>query len=540
MRNNQPVSGQEKILRDGASIVSKTNLKGIITYCNPYFIEISGYTEQELLGAPHNILRHPDMPAAAFADLWATIKAGQQWTGLVKNRCKDGAHYWVRANVTPLIENAQVCGYLSVRTKPQRHEIEAADALYRSWQQGGSSHLLLRQGEIIDQSLSGRLHLWQNARARFKLGVAILLLALINAAWLLLFWQNQGFSWGSASMGLLAFCALAGLWHFTNMALLEPIQRALKTTKALAGGDLSQQTGSAPHSDFGQLLRALQQLSVNLIAMIGDVGANVQAIVSGTQEIAASNLELSTRTENQAHSLQRTASSMTQFAATVRQNHDNAQHARQIAQNTSNLANHAGSMVDQLGQTMHGINDAAKRIENIISLIDGIAFQTNILALNAAVEAARAGEQGRGFAVVASEVRNLAQRSASAAKEIKGLIEDSVQQVGQGDQLVQQTGNLMQQLVNSVTQVSQTINEISLASQEQSQGINEVNQAIQHIDEITQQNTAMVEESAAAAANLASQARQLELAVSVFKLQHQVTQPNTPRRYNRQQTLSMD
>ncbi len=157
MRNNQPVTGIEALMRDGESIVSKTNLKGIITYCNPYFIEISGYSEQELLGAPHNILRHPDMPAAAFADLWASNKAGKQWTGMVKNRCKNGDHYWVRANVTPLIENNQVTGYLSVRTKPQRAEIDQADALYRRWQAGEEQHLTIQQGELIDTSWLGKL-----------------------------------------------------------------------------------------------------------------------------------------------------------------------------------------------------------------------------------------------------------------------------------------------------------------------------------------------------------------------------------------------
>ncbi len=521
MRNNQPVTGIEALMRDGESIVSKTNLKGIIAFCNPYFVEISGYSEQELLGAPHNILRHPDMPAAAFADLWASIKAGKQWTGMVKNRCKNGDHYWVRANVTPLIENNQVTGYLSVRTKPQRAEIDQADALYRRWQAGEEQHLTIQQGELIDTSWLGKLKRWRYAAASLKMGLALIICFSVNLLWFFQLWQIQGFSWFNLLALALACSAMLGIWHFTMSQFIAPIDHALQATKAMAGGDLSKSSQGNNFSEFGQLLLALNQLNVNLIAMIGDVRSNVVGIVRGTQEIAAGNMDLSSRTETQAQSLQKTASNMMQFAEIVQQNHANSQQANQIAESTSDLANQAGAMVQQLGQTMLDISEAARRIENIISLIDGIAFQTNILALNAAVEAARAGEQGRGFAVVASEVRNLAQRSASAAKEIKSLIDDSVNQVGQGNQIVKQTGQLMQQLLAAVTQVSQTIHEISQATQEQSKGIHEVNQSIHHIDEITQQNTAMVEESAAAAANLANQARQLEQAVDVFKLAHQ-------------------
>lgn len=518
MRNNQPVNGVEQPVRDGESIVSKTDLKGLITYCNPYFMEVSGFEEQELIGSPHNILRHPDMPAAAFADMWTTIKAGQQWTGIVKNRCKNGNHYWVRANVTPLVENGQVTGYLSVRTKPLRSEIEVADKLYRSWQQGQSQHIELHRGVLRERSLLGKLRAWQFVAAQTKLALAMSLLIAINLLWLIRDWISAGPGWFSGLSAVFASAIILSVWRFSSSHLLAPIQQALDTTKGLAGGDLSHRTQTGDASEFGQLLQALHQLNINLIAMIGDVRANVQAIIRGTQEIADGNLELSNRTESQANSLQRTASSMSEFAATVRQNYDNAKLADQMASSTSQVAHQAGLMVEQLGQTMLGISEAAKRIENIISLIDGIAFQTNILALNAAVEAARAGEQGRGFAVVASEVRNLAQRSAGAAKEIKDLIEDSVNQVRNGNQLVGQTGQLMQQLVQAVNQVSQVINEISLATDEQSKGIDEVNQAIHNIDEVTQQNTAMVEESAAAAANLASQAQQLGQAVSVFKM----------------------
>ena len=518
MRNNQPNSGVEQFVSDGQSIVSKTDLKGIITYCNPYFIEISGYEQAELIGKPHNLVRHPDMPEAAFADLWSTIKEGLPWSGIVKNRCKNGDHYWVNANVTPLIENGHVVGYMSVRTKPGRAEVKAAEDLYHRMRTGEAEHIQLKHGKILSTTLGGKiLHALQMpAHHRLALGMSITLLFLV--VWGGLHIAAEGVSLWNI-IGLIASIALVIYqWFVIQTTLLNRIQSALDSARAIAGGDLTRNIPLGDDSEMGQLMQALRQMNINLVSIIGDVRTNVGSISTGTQEIADANLDLSSRTESQASSLQKTAASMAQFADNVRQNSANANQANQLADQTSTIAKQGGEMVNRVGMTMQEINTSAKKIESIISLIDGIAFQTNILALNAAVEAARAGEQGRGFAVVASEVRNLAQRSASAAKEIKVLIDDSVSKVTQGNHMVNDTTNIMQTLVESVQKVTQVIHEISAASGEQRVGIEQMNSAVSQMDDITQQNAAMVEQAAASAANLAAEAKGLEQAVSVFIL----------------------
>jgi aerotaxis receptor len=259
-------------------------------------------------------------------------------------------------------------------------------------------------------------------------------------------------------------------------------------------------------------------MNVNLQSIIGDVRTNVESIRIGTREIASGNQDLSGRTESQASSLEETASSMDQFASIVKQNADNATLANQLAVSASDIAGKGGAAVAQVGATMNDINEAAKRIVDIIGVIDGIAFQTNILALNAAVEAARAGEQGKGFAVVAGEVRHLAQRTVTAAKEIKTLIDDSVRKAEIGGRLVGDATFTMSEIVDSVQRVTRIMGEITIASHEQSQGIGQMNQAISQMDEVTQQNAALVEQAAAAAASLEDQTARLEAAVSVFKL----------------------
>jgi aerotaxis receptor len=310
---------------------------------------------------------------------------------------------------------------------------------------------------------------------------------------------------------------LAGVWML-HAAIVAPLRTATQAARALAGGDLTGNIEAQRSDDMGQLLRALQQMNVNLQAMIGDVHNNVAAMNSVTREIAAGNQNLSARTEAQASSLEETASSMEQFSATVKQNADSAQQANRLVQGAAEVALRGGSNVAQVGATMDEISTSAHKIVDIIGMIDSIAFQTNILALNAAVEAARAGEQGRGFAVVASEVRNLAQRSAAAAKDIKALIDSSVLQVERGGALVGEAGHTMEEIIASVQNVSRIMNGIEQASREQSIGIDQVNQAIGEMDQGTQQNAAMVEEAAAAADSLNQQAVQLAQAMSVFHL----------------------
>jgi len=324
--------------------------------------------------------------------------------------------------------------------------------------------------------------------------------------------------------GLLGALALVLAVHFLLRSIvLKPLNRAVDLLDQVANGDLSMKVTVSSNNEIGRLFGAIHSMQQSLLNTVSRVRSSTNVINSGAKEIASGNLDLSARTETQASSLEQTAASMEQLTGTVRQNAENALQANQLAMSASETAVKGGAVVAQVVDTMDAINASSKKIVDIISVIDGIAFQTNILALNAAVEAARAGEQGRGFAVVASEVRSLAQRSASAAKEIKELISDSVDKVESGSRLVEHAGMTMSEVVDSVRRVTDIVGEISSASREQSEGINLVNQAITQMDAVTQQNAALVEEAAAAAQSLQTQAVALADAVSIFRFESKQT-----------------
>jgi len=319
-------------------------------------------------------------------------------------------------------------------------------------------------------------------------------------------------------LALLASLIGIGCSALIARAITQPIEQAVKVAQTVAAGDLSSRITVSTTEETGQLLQALSDMNAGLVSIVGQVRAGTDTIATASSQIASGNLDLSSRTEEQASSLEETASSMEELTSTVRQNADNAQQANALAHDASQVAVKGGVVVQQVVQTMEAINGSSRKIVDIISVIDGIAFQTNILALNAAVEAARAGEQGRGFAVVAGEVRNLAQRSSAAAREIKTLIGDSVGAVDAGSKLVAEAGGTMSDIVTSVQRVTDIMSEITLATQEQSSGIDQINQAIGQMDQVTQQNAALVEEAAAAAASLQDQAGKLAGVVSVFRL----------------------
>ncbi|MBI2225902.1 MAG: Tar ligand binding domain-containing protein [Betaproteobacteria bacterium] len=322
-----------------------------------------------------------------------------------------------------------------------------------------------------------------------------------------------------AAMTLGVLLALV-VGFFLVRAIVVPLNEAIAVANAVASGDLTSRIEAHTTNETGRLLQALKLMNENLVNLAGEVRSSTDSITTASKEIASGNADLSQRTEEQASSLEETASSMEELTSTVKQNAENAKQANQLAASASEVAVKGGAVVGKVVDTMSSINESSKKIVDIIGVIDGIAFQTNILALNAAVEAARAGEQGRGFAVVATEVRNLAQRSAAAAKEIKALIGDSVEKVGTGTKLVDEAGKTMDEIVSSVKRVTDIMAEISAASQEQSSGIEQVNQAVMQMDEVTQQNAALVEEAAAAAESMQEQAQNLTQAVSVFKLAH--------------------
>ncbi len=319
-------------------------------------------------------------------------------------------------------------------------------------------------------------------------------------------------------MTLLILALGAVFAHFISRSITRPLIQAVSVAQRVAEGDLTSELQAQSSDETGQLLHAFNSMNENLRKIVGEVRSGSDSIAAASEEIAAGNEDLSQRTEEQASSLEQTASSMEELTSTVMQNAENAKQANQLAAGASEVAVKGGNVIGQVVLTMSSINDSSKKIVDIISVIDGIAFQTNILALNAAVEAARAGEQGRGFAVVAAEVRTLAQRSAAAAKEIKQLIGDSVHKVEDGTRLVDEAGKTMDKIVTSVKRVTDIMSEIAAASQEQSAGIEEVNQAITQMDQVTQQNAALVEEAAAAAESLKQQAHNLVQAVAAFKL----------------------
>ncbi|HLZ98059.1 MAG TPA: methyl-accepting chemotaxis protein [Steroidobacteraceae bacterium] len=853
MRLNMPVTQREVELKDGETIVSKTDLKGVITYCNRTFQEISGFSESELMGKAHNIVRHPDMPPAAFQDLWNTLKAGRPWSGMIKNRCKNGDHYWVYAETSPVVEGGAVTGYLSVRFKADRSAVDAASKLYKSMNEGTAGRIAIRGGKVVrtgwiaaaqrgltDSSIKRRLVLLIGMlsvllaavggvglygmkkgneallavyedraipmgeianiqrlllRNRLLLATALVTpepevirdntaemeqnIAAISKLWAtymgtslgseerklaeafaadrakfvqqglvpaiaalrrgdtkgangtalnavrplyvpvgegidaLMQWQlhaakleydgsmrryetTRNLSVAAILLGILTACALG---YLMISAIMRGLSRAAAIADSVSHGDLAVKVGHSPNDEFGKLVDALRVMmqalkgfesaqsdiarrhdagqtsftvppeqfqgsyakmaervnalaqshiaiqmkladvmkhyavgdfsvdmedlpgekkviteacaeakrnlmamkdqiaalsaaaskgdfskrgdakqfdhayremvsSLNLLMETADVGLgevvrvlgalaqgdlteritneyqgtfgrlkddsnttvnrlteivgqikeSTESINVASSEIAAGNTNLSQRTEEQAASLEETAASMEELTTTVKQNADNAQQANKLAAGASEVAIKGGAVVGQVVTTMRSINESSKKIVDIIGVIDSIAFQTNILALNAAVEAARAGEGGRGFAVVASEVRNLAMRSSSAAKEIRDLISDSVEKVGEGTRLVDEAGRTMEEIVGSVKRVTDIMADISGASQQQSSGIEQVNIAITQMDDVTQQNAALVEQAAAAAESMEEQARNLAHAVAVFKL----------------------
>ncbi|MBL8501154.1 MAG: PAS domain-containing protein [Nitrosomonas sp.] len=525
MRLNLPVTNTEYPIDDDTLIVSTTDTKGRITYINSTFVEVSGFSEEELIGKAHNIVRHPDVPPEAFEDLWTTLKQGLPWTGLVKNRRKNGDFYWINANATPLIENGQITGYLSVRTKASQTAIEQAAPAYQQILEGKAKNLKIEKGQIVRTDFIGKLQAFLKMTTRKRIALAMTIPALFLLTVGGIGWWGLSQTQAPASLGsMIAAITAAGIALIACLAYsmvkntLTPLQQAIDIANKLAGGDLTHKFSVNRSDEFGELLKALSQMGVNLRATVLDVQKNAASVRLATGEIASGNLDLSQRTEEQASSLEETASSMEELTATVRQNTDNSINANQIAMTASNITTKGGEMMQEVVSTMSSISESSSKIADIISVIDGIAFQTNILALNAAVEAARAGEQGRGFAVVATEVRNLAQRSATAAKEIKTLIDDSVRKVNEGAALVNKTGQTMNEIVMAIKNLTEIMSDITSASKEQNTGIEQVTQAVSQMDEVTQQNAALVEQAAAAAASLEQQAYELVGAISIFHL----------------------
>ena len=532
MRINHPVSDHEFDYENAMTLVSATDLGGRIKYCNPAFIEISGYTREELIGQPHNLIRHPDMPPAAYGDLWRTIKAGQSWTGIVKNRRKNGDFYWVQANVTPVVEHGRTTGYLSVRVKPSRAEVAAAQALYARMRAGTAQGIEIRAGVVVRTGAAGFFARLLRGSLTRRLYGGLALIPLLQLACVLLLRRASPATavwadWAAFAVGLAVSAGIAG---WLGRGVRQPLAEVCGVANRMAAGDLSVVIPPGRTGELGLLLKALNQLKANLSAMVSDVRQEIGGMKIATREIAGGNLDLSQRTESQAASLEQTAASMDEFSTTILANADATKNVLTLVQEASLATQGGGELIHEVEKTMSGIMKSSRRVTDITDVINQIAFQTNILALNAAVEAARAGPAGRGFAVVASEVRSLAQRSAESAREIASVLEQSAKEVATGERLVQRSSESMALILSSVGRVAEMVQQVAHASGEQARGVREINQAVEHLDQTTQQNAALVEQAASAAHSLSGQADVLSEAVQLFTLAASVPHSRDPVR----------
>jgi aerotaxis receptor len=520
MRVNLPVTNEEYVLPAGEVIITRTDVQSRITYANQAFLTSSGFSLEECMGQPQNIVRHPDMPPEAFADLWRTIKAGLPWAGIVKNRRKNGGFYWVRANVTPIVERGEIVGYMSVRVKPTAEEVRTAEDLYRKMKAGRAKHLRLVRGEVVDTRWRHRVLRVLNessiARTVIVFGT---LVAMSCAQMIAALWSDLSFvrAWIPAIAACAAVLSFAGGAYYVTR-IIGPIREAERVAIRILSGDLHCSFPPARERDIERFSRSLNQMNAKLIGVLRDTRLGIESTLSGAEQIEQANVDLSQRTQVNATSLQQVSASMQELAATVQQNSINAQQANVLGGEAFKVTERGREVVQQVVARMRDIADASRKMSDIVELMESITFQTNLLALNAAVEAARGGEAGRGFAVVAQEVRALAQRSANAAKDIRTLIEDSLEKVDDGTTLVNRAGETMGSIVKSVHLVSDLVSSIMAANREQSTGIEQITRAVADMDSVTQRDSAMADRLIDVAADLRFQSTRVLEAISAFEL----------------------
>lgn len=531
------------------SIVSEADLKGDIVTVNEKFLQVSKYPKTELIGHGHNTTRHPDMPKDVFKQMWATIGRGQIFRGVVKNRAKDGTPYYVDACIAPFVDKktGKPRKYLGVRYDITEQEIQrqnmqgimdAIDRAYASIEFNldgtiikANDNFLKTLGYSLDE-VKGQHHrvfcdpayasspeyaaFWQKLnRGEFESGIFRRIGKGGKEVWI-----QASYNPIKDEMGrpfkVVKFATDITAQKQSQAEMEKLVTEAQAVLGRLAANDLTMEMTETYRGDLDKVKTSINAVVQNLTQTITTVREAVQAVSAGAEQITRGNEDLSQRTSEQASALEETSASMEEMTSTVKQNADNAKQANQLAIAARDIADKGGSVTVRAVEAMGEINKSSKKIADIITVIDEIAFQTNLLALNAAVEAARAGEHGRGFAVVAAEVRNLAQRSATAAKEIKGLINESIQRVSDGSELVNQSGKTLEEIVSSVKRVTDIIAEITAASQEQAQGIDQVNKAIMQMDETTQQNAALVEETTSASQSMKDQAKELMSQMEMF------------------------
>ena len=499
------VTQQNTPLDDDTTLMSTTDLHSYITHANDTFVNISGYSLNELLAQPHNLVRHPDMPKAAFADMWYTLQQGEPWSGIVKNRRKNGDHYWVRANAVPMVREGNVTGYMSIRTRATDAEIAAVEPLYKALNQGRCRRRI-HKGLVVRKGWLGKLPAMP---VRWRVRSVMALIYVVLAAALHL----SGAPWLAQLM--CALVMLLGTAAF-EWQIVRPIENVAKQALKVATGERNSVAHLNRSDELGLTLRAVGQLGLMCRWLINDVSSQVSSVRNGSETLAKGNDDLNKHTRQTVDNVQQTVTTMNQMAASVKQNSETASAADKLSIAASSAATQGGEAMDTVIKTMDDIANSTQRIGTITTLINDIAFQTNILALNAAVEAARAGEQGKGFAVVAGEVRHLASRSASAANDIRKLIDASADKVQSGSQQVHAAGRTMDDIVSQVQNVTQLIAQISHSTLEQSDGLTSLTRAVGELNDITQKNAELVEESAQVSAMVKHRASRLEDAVTVL------------------------
>ncbi len=499
------VTQNEYPLDDDTTLMSTTDLHSYMTHTNDTFVQVSGFTLQELLGQPHNIVRHPDMPKAAFADMWYTLQKGEPWSGIVKNRRKNGDHYWVRANAVPMVRNGQMTGYMSIRTRATQDEVAAVEPLYKALNEGRCKKRI-HKGVVVRKGWLGKLPAMP---LRWRVRSVMAVLFAVMAATLV------ASAAGWASLAAAAVVMLLGTLVFEQQ-IVRPVENVARQALRVATGERNSVQHLNRSDELGLTLRAVGQLGLMCRWLINDVSSQVVSVRDGSDRLAQGNEDLNDRTRQTVANVQQTVATMNQMAASVQSNSETAAAVDKLSMAASSAATQGGTVMQTVVKTMDDIADSTQRIGSITSLINDIAFQTNILALNAAVEAARAGEQGKGFAVVAGEVRHLASRSANAANDIRKLIDASASKVQSGADQVHAAGRTMDDIVEQVKNVTQLIAQISHATSEQATGLTELTRAVAELDSITQKNADLVEESAQISAMVKHRAGRLEDAVTVL------------------------